>query len=73
MRVHTAVLEAPEETHNPSKGIPFFDEDVSKCHTSHDGNNGDIDKGGELTAYSIDEKSDEECAEDFTKTEQDHR
>lgn len=68
MSVQTTVLEAPEETHEPCKYIPFFDNDITKWNTSHDEDDCKVDKGREFAANFINEETDEERPQNFTDT-----
>ena len=69
MGVYSAVLEAPEETHKPCQYIPLLSNDVAECDSAHDCNNGEIDEGTKFAANFINEESNEECSQNFAKSE----
>ncbi len=69
MSIDSAILETPEETHEPSKDIPFRYKDVTKGNTPHYRDNGKIDEDSKLATNFINEESDEECSQNFPDSE----
>ncbi len=70
MRVHRAVLEAPEEAHQIGEGVELEDDGVEDCEEAHDRHDAEVHVASLVAAHVVDEPADGEATEDLPDAEE---